>query len=188
DEGAVGRGHPAVPHPQRRRGVYGLEGLRGDEVPAPAELLVVREGLADELLVLAPGQGIQRLLLAVDQAQVLHRSPPRESRTVRGRRWSFGGPENRQRRGRMPDDTGGRRLRHHPRPDRNRVGEGAHVSIRRSSDRLPGEGRPVMCPACIATLALAVAGTTSTGGLGALAIRKLRARPGPKRKKSTTPT
>jgi len=32
-----------------------------------------------------------------------------------------------------------------------------------------------MCPACIATMALAVAGTTSAGGLTALAMRKLRA-------------
>ncbi len=45
-----------------------------------------------------------------------------------------------------------------------------------------------MCPACIATLALAVAGTSSAGGLGALALRKLRARTGAKRKRITTST
>jgi hypothetical protein len=35
-----------------------------------------------------------------------------------------------------------------------------------------------MCPACIATVGLVVAGATSTGGLIALALRKLPARPG----------
>lgn len=34
-----------------------------------------------------------------------------------------------------------------------------------------------MCPACMATIALMIAGATSTGGLTALAIKKLRARP-----------
>ena len=33
-----------------------------------------------------------------------------------------------------------------------------------------------MCPACIGTLALAVAGATSAGGLTALAVKTLRAR------------
>ena len=35
-----------------------------------------------------------------------------------------------------------------------------------------------MCPACIATMALICAGATSTGGVSALAIRKLRAKTG----------
>ncbi|MGH9396061.1 MAG: hypothetical protein ACRD18_04345 [Terriglobia bacterium] len=33
-----------------------------------------------------------------------------------------------------------------------------------------------MCPACIATLALIVAGATSTGGLTAFAVKKLHAK------------
>lgn len=37
-----------------------------------------------------------------------------------------------------------------------------------------------MCPACIATAALAIAGATSTGGLIALAVKKLPATPGAK--------
>jgi hypothetical protein len=35
-----------------------------------------------------------------------------------------------------------------------------------------------MCPACIATAALVVAGATSTGGLLALAVKKLPAKTG----------
>jgi hypothetical protein len=35
-----------------------------------------------------------------------------------------------------------------------------------------------MCPACITTAALIVAGTTSAGGLGALVVRTLRAKLG----------
>jgi hypothetical protein len=45
-----------------------------------------------------------------------------------------------------------------------------------------------MCPACIATMTLAVTGTTSAGGLTALAVRKLRALTGTKLKRSTTVT
>ncbi len=37
-----------------------------------------------------------------------------------------------------------------------------------------------MCPACLTTLALIAAGTTSTGGLTALAIKKLPATAGEK--------
>ena len=33
-----------------------------------------------------------------------------------------------------------------------------------------------MCPACLTTIALIAAGTTSTGGLGVLAVKKLRAK------------
>ena len=33
-----------------------------------------------------------------------------------------------------------------------------------------------MCPVCIATMALFVAGTTSTGGLTTLVVKKLRAK------------
>jgi len=33
-----------------------------------------------------------------------------------------------------------------------------------------------MCPACITTVALMVAGTASTGGLTALVVKKLRAK------------
>jgi hypothetical protein len=36
----------------------------------------------------------------------------------------------------------------------------------------PAEGGP-MCPVCIGTVALVAAGTTSTGGLTALLVRKL---------------
>jgi hypothetical protein len=38
--------------------------------------------------------------------------------------------------------------------------------------------RPVtaMCPACLTAAALAIAGTTSTGGLAALVVRKVRRR------------
>ena len=35
-----------------------------------------------------------------------------------------------------------------------------------------------MCPACIATVALMVAGATSTGGLTVLVVKKLRAKTG----------
>jgi hypothetical protein len=45
-----------------------------------------------------------------------------------------------------------------------------------------------MCPACLATAALAVAGVTSTGGLAALAVRKRRARSGAKRSNPETGT
>ncbi len=38
-----------------------------------------------------------------------------------------------------------------------------------------------MCPACIATLALIAAGATSTGGLTALVVHKLRANRGAKK-------
>jgi hypothetical protein len=37
-----------------------------------------------------------------------------------------------------------------------------------------------MCPACIATMALIVAGASSTGGLTARALKKLRAKTGAK--------
>lgn len=48
-----------------------------------------------------------------------------------------------------------------------------------------------MCPACIATVALMVAGATSTGGLTVLVVKKLRAKTGatnvdPKWKESET--
>jgi len=36
----------------------------------------------------------------------------------------------------------------------------------------------VMCPVCLTATALAVASATSAGGLGALAVKKLRARTG----------
>jgi hypothetical protein len=36
----------------------------------------------------------------------------------------------------------------------------------------------VMCPACLTTVAIAVAGSASASGLGALAVKKLRARTG----------
>jgi hypothetical protein len=39
-----------------------------------------------------------------------------------------------------------------------------------------------MCPACIASTAWAVAGITSTGGLTALVVKKLRTKSGPKKK------
>jgi hypothetical protein len=38
-----------------------------------------------------------------------------------------------------------------------------------------------MCPACIASAAWAVAGVTSTGGLTALVVKKLRAKSGAKK-------
>lgn len=38
-----------------------------------------------------------------------------------------------------------------------------------------------MCPACISTVTLAVVGATSTGGLAALVVRKLRGGKGPKK-------
>ena len=37
-----------------------------------------------------------------------------------------------------------------------------------------------MCPACITTVALMVAGATSTGGLTALVVKRLRAKTGAK--------
>jgi hypothetical protein len=45
-----------------------------------------------------------------------------------------------------------------------------------------------MCPACLATAALIVAGATSGGGLAALAIRKLRGTAGATDTDSTTET
>jgi len=45
-----------------------------------------------------------------------------------------------------------------------------------------------MCPACIATMALIVAGATSTGGLTALAMKKLRAKTGARDTDPTTQT
>ncbi len=44
-----------------------------------------------------------------------------------------------------------------------------------------------MCPACIASTALLVAGATSTGGLAALVAKRLRREPAP-RKGTTQPT
>ncbi len=38
-----------------------------------------------------------------------------------------------------------------------------------------------MCPACLTAAALAVAGATSTGGLTALVVKKLRAKNGTKK-------
>ncbi len=38
-----------------------------------------------------------------------------------------------------------------------------------------------MCPACIATMALILAGATSTGGLTAIVVRKLQANTGVKK-------
>jgi hypothetical protein len=38
-----------------------------------------------------------------------------------------------------------------------------------------------MCPACIATAALVVAGATSAGGMTALVVEKLRAKTGAKK-------
>lgn len=45
-----------------------------------------------------------------------------------------------------------------------------------------------MCPMCIATTALIVAGATSTGGLSVLVMKKLRARTGAKSINPTTGT
>jgi hypothetical protein len=38
-----------------------------------------------------------------------------------------------------------------------------------------------MCPACLAALAMIVAGTTSTGGVAALLVNKFRAKAGAKK-------
>jgi hypothetical protein len=38
-----------------------------------------------------------------------------------------------------------------------------------------------MCPACITTAALMVAGATSTGGVAVLVVKKLRAKSGAKK-------
>ncbi len=43
-----------------------------------------------------------------------------------------------------------------------------------------------MCPACITTVALVVAGATSTGGLTALVVKTLRAKTGAKSINPTT--
>ena len=43
------------------------------------------------------------------------------------------------------------------------------------------ERRLRMCPACLATLAMMVAGTASTGGVAAVLMRKFRAKIGAKR-------
>jgi len=43
-----------------------------------------------------------------------------------------------------------------------------------------------MCPACIATVALMVAGATSTGGLTAFVVKRLRAKTGAKNVGATT--
>jgi len=43
-----------------------------------------------------------------------------------------------------------------------------------------------MCPACITTVALVVAGATSTGGLTALVVKTLRAKTGAKSSNPTT--
>ncbi len=43
-----------------------------------------------------------------------------------------------------------------------------------------------MCPACLTTVALAVAGATSTGGLTGLVVKALRAKPGAKSINPTT--
>ena len=45
-----------------------------------------------------------------------------------------------------------------------------------------------MCPACLATAALIVAGATSGGGLVALAVKKLRGTAGATETDSTTQT
>jgi hypothetical protein len=45
-----------------------------------------------------------------------------------------------------------------------------------------------MCPACLATMALIVAGATSTGGLTALAMKTLRAKTGARGTDPTTQT
>jgi hypothetical protein len=37
-----------------------------------------------------------------------------------------------------------------------------------------------MCPACLTTIALIAAGTTSTGGLSMLVVKKIRAKSGAK--------
>jgi hypothetical protein len=42
-----------------------------------------------------------------------------------------------------------------------------------------GEESP-MCPACMAALAMVIAGTTSTGGLAAILVNKFRAKAGAK--------
>lgn len=44
-----------------------------------------------------------------------------------------------------------------------------------------------MCPVCLTTAALAVAGVTSASGLTALAVRKVRAKHDAKSGNSTTP-
>jgi len=48
-----------------------------------------------------------------------------------------------------------------------------HVTPRKMERR---ERRSSVCPVCIATMALFVAGTTSTGGLTTLVVKKLRAK------------
>jgi hypothetical protein len=53
--------------------VFGVEGVRGDDVAAPAEFIVVSEARLDEGRMLVPCQGVERPLVAVDQAQVSHR-------------------------------------------------------------------------------------------------------------------
>jgi hypothetical protein len=45
-----------------------------------------------------------------------------------------------------------------------------------------------MCPVCLTTAALAVAGATSAGGLTTLVVKNLRARAGAKRHNPTTGT
>ena len=45
-----------------------------------------------------------------------------------------------------------------------------------------------MCPACITTVALIVAGATSTGGVAALVVKKRRAKNGAKNIDSTSQT
>jgi len=60
-------------------------------------------------------------------------------------------------------------------------------SILAAAEKCPGPPGPnvermevAMCPACIGTIVLIAAGTTSTGGVAALIAKKLRARhPGP---------
>ena len=46
----------------------------------------------------------------------------------------------------------------------------------------------LMCPACLTTMALIAAGTTSTGGLTALAMKKLRATFGAKNTPKQSPS
>jgi hypothetical protein len=45
-----------------------------------------------------------------------------------------------------------------------------------------------MCPVCVATAVLLVAGATTTSGVGALAIKRLRARTSPRKAQKTEET
>jgi hypothetical protein len=61
------------------------------------------------------------------------------------------------------------------------------VDFRTAHSTMQGKEMP-MCPACLTTAALAVAGVTSAGGLTTLVVKKLRARTGTQRSNPTTGT